>query len=122
MPVYDEVFDRSRFARRRPAPQECRVGERSASSILAAVPLVLAQRLAQMRRIPDKRAIEEVAAKVLAPVDTDQPKRLISVDWPSILKPSYPIAHEHTNCASLLRTGTQVSDTELPHGSNFFVG
>ena len=30
------------------------------------------------------------------------------IDWPSILGSSYPIAHEHTNCASLLHMGTQV--------------
>ena len=108
MSVFDAAFDLSGFARLRPAPQGCRVGERSAGSVLAVVPLVLTQRLAQMGLIPDKPAVEEVAAKVLAPVDTDRPERLISVDWPSILSSSYPIAHEHTNCASLLRMGTQV--------------
>ncbi len=117
MSVYDAAFDLTGFARLRPAPQGCRVGDRSAGSVLAVVPLVLTQRLAQMGLIPDKRAVEEVAAKVLAPVDTDQPKRLISVDWHSILSSSYPIAHEHTNCASLLRMGAQVpSDILLPHG------
>lgn len=117
MSVYDAALDLSGFARLRPAPQGCRVGERSAGSVLAAVPLVLTQHLAQMGLIPDKRAAEEVAAKVLPSVDTDQPEGLISVDWPSILGSSYPIAHEHTNCASLLHVGGQVpSDILLPHG------
>ncbi|HEX7306994.1 MAG TPA: hypothetical protein VF330_29100 [Lentzea sp.] len=78
MSVYDAAFDLIGFARLRPAPQECRVGERSAGSVLAVVPLLLTQRPAQMGLIPDKRAAEAVAAKILAPVDTDQPERLIS--------------------------------------------
>lgn len=43
-------------------------------------------------------------------------ERLNHIDLPSILGSSYPIAHDHTNCASLLRMGTQVSDILLPHG------
>lgn len=80
-------------------------------SVLAVAPLVFTQRLAQMGLIPDQRAVEQVTAKVLAPADADQPERLISVDWPSILSSSYPIAREHTNRARLLRVGAQVPRT-----------
>jgi hypothetical protein len=116
MPVYDEAVDLSGFARLRPARRGWRTSERSAGSVLAVVPLVLTQRMVQMSLIPDQRAVEQVAAKVLAPVDTDQPERSISVDWPSKLDSSHPIAHEHTNRARLLRVGAQVSDILLPHG------
>jgi hypothetical protein len=109
--------DPSRFARLKTAPQGWRTNERSACSVFAVVPLVLTQCLTQRGLIPDQRAIEQTAAKVLAPVGTDQRERLISADWPSILGSSYPIAHEHANCARLLHAGGQVpSDILLPHG------
>jgi hypothetical protein len=82
-------------------------------AVLVVVPLVLTQRLPRMGLIPEWRAAQQIAAKVLAPADTISGKRLISATWPSILGSSYPIAREHTNRASLLRTGTQVP---LGHG------
>ncbi|WP_158102755.1 hypothetical protein [Lentzea kentuckyensis] len=76
MSTYGEAFDLSGFDRLRPAPQGCRASERSVGSVLVVVPLVLTQRLPQMDLIPEQRAAQQVAAKVLAPVDTTQRRKI----------------------------------------------